>query len=218
MKNPHDTNEYQAADEVKNIAEEPAAAEEPPAPNDEQKPKKQKFSGAYYFVDVDEVKLSKAAFVRTLLTIGAILLQFIILILPPSQLSPDSPQTSVDYICDNYATLALFYVMFVIAYVVIAVWLVVMNMTKYKFMKRIPKEYAPKNGFKNRAFFGAELFIAANALITVFEIVFVSLCYDPITLVAVFISALALAAAVGARQITYLTLRNSQFVPALQDN
>ena len=100
----------------------------------------------------------------------------------------------------------------------IAVWFIIMNMTRYKFLKRIPKEYAPRNGFKNRAFFGNELYIAINALIVVFEIAFLCFSYDGIGLVGMFLSALALAAAVAARQVTHYALKDAALVPASEVN
>ncbi len=208
MKTPHDPERYENTD-ADTASETPStiATEPHDAQRDKSKRRgKNKLSGAYYYVDVDEKKLSEAAFIRTVLTVIALLLQVVILLLPA--------QASLEYVTTELASLALFYVVSVFVVLAISVWLAIMNATRYKFRKRIPVEYAPKNGFKRRAFFGAELYIAANALITVYEIVFVCVKYDPITLVAVFLSALATAAATGARQVTHLALRNAELIPA----
>lgn len=205
MKDPHDISEYEQTDEPKA----PTAANDD-APTAEQKPekrKKSKFSGAYYYVDVDEKKLSEAAFTRTVLTIIALMLQIVVLCLP---------QGSLEYITNNISSYAYAYVMTVLVFIGISIWLIIMNMTRYKFRKRIPVEYAPKNGFTRRAFFGNELYIAANALITALEISFVCISYDYVTLISVFLTALAVAASVGARQITHLALRYSELIPAAE--
>ena len=199
MKDPHDQNEY-----VTDASEAPAE----PAPQPKGK-KRPKFSGAYYYVYTDEKVLSERAFVRTVLTLIAFALQVISLFLPP--------QASLEYITNELASYALIYVMAVFIMIFVSIWLAVMNMTRYKFGKRIPVEYAPKHGFGRRAFFGAELYIAINALLTVMQISFVCIKYDPITLVAVFVSALATAAATAARQVTHIALRNSELVPAAQE-
>lgn len=211
MKTPHDPDSYEKT-EAAVTPETPDndATETDKHHGESKRSGKKKLSGAYYYVNVDEKKLSEAAFVRTVLTVIALLLQVVILLLPA--------QASLEYVTTRLASLALFYVMSVFVVLAISVWLAIMNATRYKFRKRIPVEHAPKNGFKRRAFFGAELYIAANALITVFEIVFVCVKYDPITLVAVFLSALATAAAVGARQVTHLALRNSELIPAPDEN
>lgn len=205
MKDPHDSNEYESATAATDGTTESDA---PPQPQKAPKKKKHRFSGAYYYVDADEDKLAKSAFIRTVLTTVAAILQIAILCLP---------QGSLEHITNDLPSYAYLYVMTVLVYIVITIWLAVMNMTRYKFAKRIPKERAPKNGFARRAYFGNELFIAANAALTALEISFVCISYDYVTLIAVFLAALATAAAVGARQVTHLALKNSVFVPAAKD-
>lgn len=206
MKDPHNSERYEKTDAVEPQEQAAPRSDSDVTTGAKCKRNGKKLSGAYYYVDVDEKKLSEAAFIRTVLTVIAILLQIVILLLPA--------QASLEYVTTKLASLALFYVTSVFVLMGISVWLAIMNATRYKFRKRIPIEYAPKRGFKHRAFFGAELYIAANALATVFEIVFVCVKYDPITLVAVFLSAIATAAATGARQITHLALRNAELIPA----
>ena len=203
MKNPHDQTEYESAEQTEQ--EQTPAPTEPPKKD---KKKKHKFSGAYYYVDVEDKKLAERAFFRTVMTAVAIMIQIGVLCLP---------QGSLEYITNNFQSYAYTYVMTVLVYVGVAVWLVIMNMVKYKFARRIPVERAPKNGFAHRAYFGAELFIAVNAVLMVFEISFVCVSYDYITLIAIFMTALATAAATVARQITHLTLKNSVYVPAAPD-
>lgn len=208
MKDPHDSNEYESATAAPDGTTTEANAPTQPQPQKASKKKKHKFSGAYYYVDADEDKLAKSAFIRTVLTTVAAILQIAILCLP---------QGSLEHITNDLPSYAYLYVMTVLVYIVITIWLAVMNMTRYKFAKRIPKERAPKNGFARRAYFGNELFIAANAVLTALEISFVCISYDYVTLIAVFLAALATAAAVGARQVTHLALKNSVFVPAAKD-
>lgn len=220
MKNPHDKSEYTQVDEnaseqpIENAAiEQNQPTEQPPAekpPTRVKKQKKPKFSGAYYYVHGDEKPLAEKAFIRTVTTIVAFCLQMVVIWLLPKQ------QYS-DYIPLNLPSYALIYVLAVFVTIAVSIWLMVMNSTRYRFRKRIPVEYAPKKGFKRRAFFGNELYIAVNALITAMQISFACLAYDPITLVAVFLSAAATAAAVVARQVTHIALRDSELVPAAPD-
>ena len=209
MKNPHDKSEYEQMDRAPMQSEEknsPEPANAPEAQNAKAPVQnKSKKSGAYYYVETDENKLSELAFIRTILTVIALMLQIVVLCLP---------QGSLEYVTLTYPSFAFCYMLAVFVFIGIAIWFIIMNATRYKFLKRIPKEHAPKNGFKNRAFFGNELYIAINAAILVFEISFLCFKYDGIGLVGMFLCALALAAAVAARQVTHYALKTSTLIPA----
>lgn len=207
MKSPHDRSEYQKIDdaptsEANNAAEQTDVQDvETPAPVKRNK----KLSGAYFYVETDEKKLSELAFIRSLLSIIALLLQMVVLCLP---------QGSLEYVTNAYPSVSFCYMLAVLVAIGVAIWFMIMNMTRYKFLKRIPVEYAPGNGFGRRAFFGNELYIATNALILVFEIMFLCFKYDGVGLAGMFICALALGAAVAARQVTHYALKNSTLIPA----
>lgn len=178
----------------------------PDMPN--KKPKKKKLSGAYYYIDTDEAQLAKASFNRTLAAVIALLLQVVVLLLP---------QGGLEYITHEIPSYAYVYMWAVFLMLIASVYVIIMNMTRCKLKKRIPKEHAPKNGFKRRTFFSSELFIAVNALTFVIELTFVCIHYDGIGLASMFICALATAAAVGARQIGWLALRNAELIAPPDD-
>lgn len=217
MKDPHNVSEYTTVappnDGEGDVAREVADGGDLPVPPVEQadelsverrkKSKKQKFSGAYYYVDVEENKLKELAFMRTLLTVIAFMLQIIVLLLP---------QGGLEYITENIPSYAYAYMWIIFAMIAVSVWLFVMNAVKYKFAKRIPKEYAPKRGFARRAYFGAELYIAVNALTFVIELSFVCIHFDGWGLGAMFICLVATAVAVAARQVTHITLKNAELI------
>lgn len=213
MKNPHDTSEYTTVtmpDEsnVENSASVPDSQNSDSANvgngcKTENRKKKKKFSGAYYYADTEDGKLKETAFARTALTVIAFMLQIIVLLLP---------QGGLEYITDNIPSYAYAYMWIVFIMIAVSVWLFVMNAKRYKIVKRIPVEYAPKKGFKRRAYLGAELYIAINALMFVMELSFVCIHYDGWGLVAMFICLAATAAAIGARTVTWLALRNSELI------
>lgn len=206
MKDPHDVSTYKTVDEPP----EPVETTETPetqTPTDKHKKQKRELSGAYYYVDVDAQKLATASFTRTTLTVIALLLHLVVQIMPI--------QAGADYVSKHISSYALFYVLFTIFGIgVVSVWLCIMNIVRYKFDKRIPVERAPKGGFKKRAYFGAELYMAVNAVMFVFQLSFVCIKYDGWGLAGLFVTAAALAAAVAARQVTHLTLRHSELIPA----
>lgn len=206
MKTPHDQSEYQKIDDAPDLEADTSEQTDAQA-TETQAPAKQKkkLSGAYFYVDTDEKKLAELAFIRSMLTIFALLLQMVVLCLP---------QGSLEYVTDTYPSVSFCYMIAVLVMIVVAIWFIIMNMTRYKNLKRIPVEYAPKNGFKKRAFFGNELYIATNALILVFEIMFLCFKYDGVGLAGMFICALALGAAVAARQFTHYALKNATLIKA----
>ena len=171
----------------------------------EKKSAMKKLSGAYYYVDTDEAELAKTSFTRTLLTVIALLLQLVVLMLP---------QDGLKFVTENIPSYAYVYMWAVFVMFAASVYVIVMNMTRCKIQKRVPKERAPKNGFKRRTFLCSELYIAINALLFVIELSFVCIHYDAVGLVAMFICALATAAAVAARQFGWLALRNAELIPA----
>ncbi|MDE7164318.1 MAG: hypothetical protein K2O04_02705 [Clostridiales bacterium] len=213
MKNPHDQSEYVKLDEPEKMSADGAAenAEQAPADDNAQTPKnekkkKAKYSGAYYYVDKDEQHLATMSFARTTLTIIALLLQLVVLLFP---------QAGTAYVSDNVASLGLFYVLFVIFGVgCVWIWLMIMNIVRYKIQKRIVAEHAPKNGFKNRAYFGQELFMASMAIMAAFELSFVCFKFDGWGLGAFFVCLASLGAAVAAREITHRTLKDAELISA----
>ena len=204
MKNPHDKSEYVKVDESADSAE---TTQETNSPQKPEKQKKQKYSGAYYYVDKDERTLATASFARTSLTIAAFLLQMITLLLPG--------QDGAMYVSKHVASYALIYVFVTIFGMFIgSIWLMIMNQIRYKITKRIVAEHAPKNGFKKRAYFGQELYMAILSVMTVFYLTFVCIRFDGWGLGAFFISLVSLAAAVAARQITHITLKDAELISA----
>lgn len=206
MKNPHEKSEYVKMDEN---GENGAAVSDVQSPQETrtEKQKKQKYSGAYYYVDKDEKTLATVTFIRTTLTIVAFLLQMVTLLLPE--------QAGAMYVSKHVASYALLYVAVTIfGMLFVSIWLMIMNQIRYKIQKRITAEHAPKKGFKNRAYFGQELYMAVLAAMTVFYLSFVCIRFDGWGLGAFFLSLLSLAAAVVARQITHLTLKDAELIPA----
>ena len=200
MKNPHDKSEYVKVDKTDGTASDVQSPQEAP-----EKQKKQKYSGAYYYVEKDEKTLATASFARTSLTIVAFLLQMVTLLLPE--------QAGAIYVSKHVASYALIYVFVTIfGMLCVSIWLMVMNQIRYKIQKRIIAEHAPKNGFKKRAYFGQELYMAILAAMTVFYLSFVCIRFDGWGLGAFFISLFSLAAAVVARQITHITLRDAELI------
>lgn len=194
MKDPHDKSEYKKVS---------ADAQNGKSPGKGDKPK---FSGAYYYVNVDDKKLAEMSFARTLLTVIAFMLQIVALMLP---------QAGTAYATIHCPSYAYFYVLFTLFGMIgVSFWLFVMNQVRYKFIKRIPVERAPRGGFAKRAYFGAELYMAVNAVMFVFQLSFVCLCYDGGGLGATFLCLAATGAAVAAREITHLTLKKSELIPA----
>ena len=197
MKNPHDTSEYQK------IEDEPAGESVTPNEKSEKKPR---FSGAYYYVNVDDKKLAEMSFCRTTLTIIAFMLQMAAQLFNPA---------GAEYALNHAPSYAYFYVLFFIFGIIgVSIWLFVMNIVRYKFIKRIPVERAPRGGFGKRAYFGAELYMAVNSLMVVFNIVFMCMSFDWQGFGAMTVTLAATAAAVGAREVTNLTLRHSDLVPS----
>lgn len=217
MKDPHDRTEYKAVDDIP--TEQPpsdaASAEDGVVvPTADAQPKankrRDKKSGAYYYVEGDEKMLAARSFIRNTLTVIALVLQIVILMLP---------QNGLAYVLARFPSYAYVYAMFTIIVTGgVSIWLLIMNVTRYKIAKRIPAEYAPKRGFGKRAFFGAELYIAVNAVMFVFELSFICCEYNGAEIGALFMSLAATAAAVAARQVTHLTLKNAQLVNAPDNN
>ena len=204
MKNPHEQSKYVKMDEDEQDAEK-AQTQAPQQEQPPEKPKKQKYSGAYYYVDKDEERLSLMSFTKTTLTIIAFMLQLITLLLPE--------QAGAIYVSKHIASYGLIYVLFTLfGMFCVSVWLMVMNQIRYKIQKRIVAEHAPKNGFKKRAYFGQELYMAVLSVMTVFYLSFVCIRFDGWGLGSFFISLVSLAAAVAARQITHITLRDAQLI------
>ncbi len=180
-------------------------ADSAPAP----RKKKPKFSGAYWYSDKDDDELKRQTFTRTLLTVIALLLQLVVLLLP---------QDSLRYVTENIPSYAYVYMWFVFVMLGVSIYVLIMNMTRYKLVKRIPIERAPRNGFKRRSFFGAELIIAVYALIFILELSFICIHFDGFGLTGMFLSLLSVGATVWARQITVMTLKDATLIPAPTDS
>lgn len=202
MKNFHDDKNYEKVEPTANETE-PNVATQNAENTPEKRKAKKKPTGAYFYVHTDADKLKEAAFARTMLTIIAFMLQVVVLAMP---------QGGLEYITNNIPSYAYAYMWIVFVMIGVSVWLFVMNAVRYKIVKRIPVERAPKKGFKRRAYFGAELYIAVNALLFVIELSFVCIHYDGFGLASMFLCLLAVGAAVGARMVTWLALRNSERV------
>lgn len=170
------------------------------------KPKKPKFSGSYYYVGKSAEELAKSSFIRTVLSVVGLLVQAVTLLF--------IPQGGLEYVTKNIASYAYTYMWLVFVMLAATVYIIIMQFTRYKLDKRIPVERAPKNGFKRRAFLGHEIYMGIYALLLAVEISFVCISYDIYGLIAVFMCAIALAAAVGARQITHLTLKDAELIEA----
>lgn len=215
MKNPHDKSEYVKVDDKD--SEQPLSTDSDKAAEQDgqkvekvektEKKKPPKYSGAYYYVDKDEKRLATMSFVQKSLTILAFLLQLVALIFPE--------QAGAIYVSKHIGSYGLFYVLFtVFGMFGVSVWLMIMNQIRYKIAKRITAEHAPKNGFKNRAYFGQELYMAVLAVMAAFQLSFVCIRFDGWGLGAFFVCLASLGAAVAARQITHLTLKNAELIPA----
>ena len=196
----HPTDAAQATEE--SAGSEPAEQTAAKKPKREKKPK---FSGAYWYVETDEDELKKQAFIRMLLSVIAFLLQVVVLLLP---------QGGLEYVTNTIPSYAYVYMWAVFVTLGVAIYVNIMNFTRYKLLKRIPVERAPKKGFKRRSFFGAEVFVVVNALLFIIELSFMCIHFDGVGLTAMFLTLLATAAAVWARQVTVLALRNAELIPA----
>lgn len=171
--------------------------------------KRKKASGAYYYVTADQKEIAKYSLMRNMLSAGAFLLQAVMLLAFRC--------SGRAFISVNYPSVAYLYACAVFVALFTSLYVCIMNFTLYKLDKRIPKERAPKKGFSKRVFLGTELFIAANAMMTVFELAFVCVSYDGWSVAATLVSALATAAAVIARQASHVILRQTEFIPAPDD-
>ena len=207
MKNPHDKSEYvKVDDKAPNQPPQEAAEQDGQNVEKSEKQKKPKYSGAYYYVDKDEKRLATMSLIRTSLTILAFMLQMIALTFPE--------QAGAMYVSNNIASYGLFYVLLVFVIFVTSVWIMIMNQIRYKITKRITAEFAPKNGFKKRAYFGQELYMAELAVMVAFQLSFVCIRFDGWGLGEFFVCLASLGAAVAARQITHITLKDAELISA----
>ncbi len=208
MKNPHDKSEYVKVDDKAPEQSQQQEAAEQDGQNVEksEKHKMPKYSGAYYYVDKDEKRLATMSLIRTSLTILAFMLQMIALTFPE--------QAGAMYVSNNIASYGLFYVVLLFVIFIASIWLMVMNQIRYKITKRITAEFAPKNGFKNRAYFGQELYMVLTAVMAVFQLSFVCIRFDGWGLGEFFVCLASFGAAVAARQITHVTLKNAELISA----
>ncbi len=171
--------------------------------------KKPRFSGAYWYVPASNEDIAKNATIRTLLVVIAVMLQVVVLLLP---------QGGLEYVTLNIPSYAFIYMWSIFVILGVTVYTLIMNFTRNKLRKRIPVEYAPRSGFARRSFLSNEIFMAINALILIFELSFVCISYDGWGLVALFVSAAALAASVAARQIVPFTLKGAERIEAADES
>ncbi|MCH5162071.1 MAG: hypothetical protein J1G38_01100 [Clostridiales bacterium] len=171
-------------------------------------PKKRGPSGAYWYTATDDAELVRSSQIRTLIHVIALMLQLVILVLP---------QSGLEYTTKFIASYAFVYMWAVFVMIGVSIYVIIMDCTKNKLAKRIPVERAPKNGFKRRAFFTAELFIAINALMFIFELSFVCIYYDGFGLLGMFLSLAATGMAVWARIIEWMTLKDAEYIPPPED-
>lgn len=207
------TNPVEEADA--NTADPPAGPEktedvqntEAPAVEKSKKPKKKRgeLSGAYWYSSREDAELIKNSQIRSLIHVIAFMLQIV-----PLALS----QEWMPYVTYHIPALAYTYVWAVILTLIISLYVIIMDCVRNKIKKRIPVEKAPKNGFTKRAFFTAELDIAVNALIFVFELIFLCILFGGFGLFGLFLTAAATGLSVWARQIEHLTLRDAELIPA----
>ena len=121
-----------------NEIDRPEENEERPAPRLEPtdkktSKKKSKFSGAYWYISLGDEDLSRLSFIRGLLAIIALMLQFAVLLFQ-----------DYEYVTLNYPSYAFTYVFIVFTMMAVAIYTIVMNFTRNKLTKRIPVERAPK--------------------------------------------------------------------------
>lgn len=182
------------------------------APQDDAKSKKRKnkFSGAYYYIDADGAEIAKYSLARNILSAGAFLLQAVVLIFfKPKGLA---------FVTEKYPSVAYTYMWTVFLMLFVSLYVCIMNFTRYKLNKRIPVERAPKKGFGKRVFLGAELFIPANLAVFAFELAFTCISFDGWGLGATLVCAVAVAAAVCARQVSHAILKRAVLIPAAEEN
>lgn len=171
--------------------------------------KKKELSGAYWYTLKDDAELLKCQQIRTLIHVIALMLQLVVLVMP---------QEGLEYVTKYISSYAFVYMWAVFITLGTSVYVIIMDCVRNKIQKRIPIERAPKNGFKRRAFFTAELDIAVNALIFLFELTFVCIHYDGFGLLSMFITATATGVAVWARQIEHLTLKDAERIQAPENH
>lgn len=174
-------------------------------------PQKRESSGAYYYVPTDERRLALYSLLRSVLTTVAFAIQILVLLLPA--------QAGALFVSKHIVAYALLYVFVVIFGVLgVSIWLTVMNKRRYKIAKRIPFEYAPKRGFSGRVYFGLELYMVINGVMAVFELSFVFIRFDVPGLIALLLCLCALGAAIAARTITHVALKDAELVSPPDEN
>ena len=171
-----------------------------------QSKKRKNVVDAYYFIDVDPKEIAKYSLMRDLLSAGALILQAVMLFAFPT--------AARAFMTENYPSIAYLYIWLAIVMLAVSLYVCIMNFTLYKLNKRIPKKRAPKKGFEKRVFWGTELFIAANAVLTALEISFVCVKYDVWGVAATLVSAIATTLSVLARQASHVILRQASYIPS----
>ncbi len=170
--------------------------------------KKPKFSGAYWYIAIEDENLSRLSFTRSLLSIIAFMLQLVVLLLP---------QEGLAYVTYQIPSYAYCYMWAVFIMIAVAIFAIVMGFTRNKLKKRIPVEQAPKKGFKFFTFFSTELFTVMLLIIFGMELSFVCLNYDGFGLLGMFLSLASLGVQVWSRMIAHSVLKTAELVPAPEE-
>lgn len=204
MENPETTEPVEQTPDENTESQTPPPDEKAVADKPRKK-KKKGLSGAYWYSVKEDADLVRNSQIRTLVHVIALMLQLVILVLP---------QSGLEYVTKYISSYAFVYMWAVFIMIGVSVYVIIMDCTRYKLKKRIPVEHAPKNGFKRRAFLTAELGIAINALLLVFELSFVCIYYDGFGLFGMFLAAAATGMAVWARIIENTTLKDAELISA----
>ena len=193
----------EAAQDVAEVNAEQTSAPQEPA----KKPRKSKkeLSGAYWYTLKEDADLIRNTQIRSLIHVVALMLQIVVLALP---------QGGLEYVTKHISSYAFTYMWMVFIMIGVSIYVIIMDCVRNKIQKRIPVERAPKKGFKRRAFLTAEIDIAINALIFLFELTFVCIHYDGFGLLGMFLTAAATGMAVWAREVEHLTLKDAELIPA----
>lgn len=169
------------------------------------KQKKQKYSGAYWYLQQADEDLTRLSFTRALLSIVAFMLQLVALALP---------QEGVKFVTYNYPSYSYGYMWVVFIMMAVAVYTIVVNFTRNKLIKRIPVERAPKNGFKFFAYIPEEIFVLVLFVLFGMEMSFVCLAFDGVGLVGMFLALISLGIQIWSRTIAVKVLRTAERIPA----
>lgn len=179
---------------------------EPTTHDRPKKQKKQKYSGAYWYLQQADEDLTRLSFTRALLSIIAFMLQLVAVFM--------LTETESGFLLKNYPSYAYSYTFLFFITPVVAIYTIVINFTRNKLIKRIPVERAPKNGFKFFAYIPEELFVALLLVMFVMKLSFVCMAFDGLGLVGMFLALASLGTQIWSRTIAVKVLRTAERIPA----